>query len=331
MKKNIQFYLILFITQLLTNTPAMGKSMQIDQPFYKVFISTQGMKYRVVANGIDIKNDKSLSPLNIEIPINQFMQTGENKFELQLFPFTKKGNLTKTDDDYIEIEFRLYSDISKYVVLSKLSYSEKNSKTGNPYNGSTTEGNYSLVNHKFEPNNNGEYRVSKLDIDVKENAYNKTFIRQSVSLTTPFPQWKFLTSDAIPDRKQFKTLEQLIDGLIGAPFKVLEKIHAALSNKDLDSIMPLFKERNDEMDKAFYYEPGTYEKLLREAFQENYKKGRILNDLNINVAKPMISPGKNVVQLGSDPLIRFHNKNKSVFIKYDIYFRKDGEKWIITR
>ena len=305
--------------------------MHINEPFYKVFISTQGLKYRIVVNGIDIKNDKSLSPLNVEIPINQFMQTGENKFELQLFPFSKKGNLTKTDADYIEIEFRLYSDLSKYVVLSKLSFSEKNSKAGNPYNGSTAEGNYSLVNHRFEPNNNGEYLVSKLDIDVKENAYNKTFIRQSVSLTTPFPKWKFLTSDTMPERKQFKNMEQLVNGLIGAPFKILEKIHTGLTNKDIDSIMPIFKERNDEMDKAFYYESGTYEKMLRESFQENYKKRRILNDLNIKYAKPIISPGKTIVQLGSDPLIRFHNESKSVFIKYDIFFRKDGDKWIITR
>jgi len=309
----------------------MGKSMKIDEPFYKVFIDTQGLKYRIVVNGFELKYSKSLSPLKVEIPINQLVRTGENKFELQVVPFSKKGDLTKTDEDYIEVEFRLYTDLNNYVVLSKLNYSARNVKSGKPYDGSTDEGRYSLINHKFEDNNNGEYSVSKLATEIKEDAYNKTFIRQSVSMPTPFSEWKFLSSDTIPNRKQFKTMEQLVDGLIGAPFKVLVKIHEGLSNKDIDSIMPLFKERNDEMDKAFYYKPGTYEKLLREALEENFKKGRILDDLDINIARPTISPGKTVMQLGLDPLIIFYNKSESVFIKYDIYFRKEGDKWIITR
>ncbi len=331
MIKKIRFFLVLCSIQLLTNTTAMGKSMQINEPFYKVFINTQGLKYRIVVNGFDIMYDKSLSPLTVETPINQFVRTGENKFELQIVPFSKKGNLTKTDEDYIEIEFRLYTDLTNYVVLSKLSYSAKNVKAGKPYDGSTTEGQYSLINHKLETNNNGEYTVSKLDTEVKEEAYNQTFIRQTVTMSTPFPEWRFLTGDPIPDPQQFKTVQQMVDGLVGAPFSVLEKIHKALSNKDIDSIIPLFKERNDEMDKAFYYEPGTYEKLLKESFEENYKKGRILDGLDINVARPTISSGKNIVQIGSAPLIVFHNESESVFIKYDIYFRKNGDNWIITR
>jgi len=331
MIKTIRLFLILFTIQLLTSTHVVGKSMQIDEPFYKVYIDTQGLKYRIVVNGFEVKYSKSLSPLKLEIPINQLVKTGENEFELQIVPFSKKGNLTKTDDDFIEVEFRLYTDLNNYVVLSKLNYSARNVKAGKSYNGSTDEGRYSLINHKFEDDNNGEYSVSKLVTEVKEDAYNKTFIRQSVSMITPFPEWKFLSGDLIPDPSQFKTMEQLVDGLIGAPFSVLEKIHTALSNKDIDSIMPLFKERNDEMDKAFYYKPGTYEKLLREAFEENFKKGRILNDIDINKARPTVSPGKNVVQIGSAPLIVFHNESESVFIKYDIYFRKEGDKWIITR
>jgi len=331
MIKSIRLFLISCTIQLLTNTPAMGKSMQIDEPFYKVFINTRGQKYRVVVNGFDVKNDMKLSPLKVEIPINQFMKTGENVFELQLFPFSKNGNLTKTDEDYVEIEFRLYTNLKNYVVLSRLNYSAKNAKKDKPYDGSMSEGQYALINHKFETNNDGEYIVSKLNVDVKEDAYNKTFMRQSVSLTTPFPEWRFLTSDTIPDPQQFKTKEEMIDGLVGAPFNEIKKIHTALSNKDIDSIMPLFEERNNEMDAAYYYKPGTYEKLLRDAFEEDYNKERILDDLDINIAMPTVSPGETLIQLGLDPLIIFYNESKSVFIKYDIYFRKEGDKWIITR
>ncbi len=331
MIKTIRLCLILCTIQLLTNTHVMGKSMQIDEPFYKVFIDTQGLKYRVVVNGIDIKNDKKLTPLKIEIPINQFVRTGENKFELQLFPFSKKGNLTKTNDDYIEIEFRLYTDLTNYVVLSKLNYSAKNVAAGKPYDGSTVEGRYSLINHKFEYDDNGEYIISELDAEVREDAYNKTFLRQQVSMQTPFPEWRFLKSDFIPGPEQFKTVEKMMKDIIRAPFNEVKKIHTALSNKDINSIMPMFKERNDEMDKAFYYKSGTYEKMLIEAFKENISKNNMLGDLIIDEAQPVVSPDGKTLKLGVDSILYFHNKSKSVYKIYEIYFRKDGDKWIITR
>ena len=40
-------------------------------------------------------------------------------------------------------------------------------------------------------------------------------------------------------------------------------------------IMPFFKERNFEMDKAFYYEEGTHEQMLRDSLQENFDKKMI--------------------------------------------------------
>jgi len=331
MIKTIRLFLILFTIQLLTGTHAMGKSMQIDEPFYKVLFKVQGIKYRVAINGADIKTDKSLRSYSLEIPVNQFVMTGENKFELQIYPLSKKGDLSQEESSYIEVEFRLYTDLNNYVVLSKLSYSAKNLKAGKPYDGSTEEGQYSLINHKFEANNNGEYRISKLDIEVKEDAYNKTFMRQSISMRTPFPEWKFINSDLIPDNKQFKTMESLISGLIGKPYNILNEIHTALANKDIDLIMHLFKERNDEMDKAYYYKSGTYDKMLREAFEKDFDNNYILANLEIKYAQPMISTGMNVMSLGTDSLIYMHNQSKSVFNKYDIYFRKDGDKWIITR
>jgi len=271
----------------------------------------KGIKYRVAINGADIKTDKSLRSYSLEIPVNQFVMTGENKFELQIYPLSKKGDLSQEESSYIEVEFRLYTDLNNYVVLSK--------------------GQYSLINHKFEANNNGEYRISKLDIEVKEDAYNKTFMRQSISMRTPFPEWKFINSDLIPDNKQFKTMESLISGLIGKPYNILNEIHTALANKDIDLIMHLFKERNDEMDKAYYYKSGTYDKMLREAFEKDFDNNYILANLEIKYAQPMISTGMNVMSLGTDSLIYMHNQSKSVFNKYDIYFRKDGDKWIITR
>jgi len=331
MIKTIRLFLIFFSTQLLISPLVMGKSMQIDQPFFKVYFQAESVAFGIVVNGFEVYFNNKGGPITLEIPINQFVRSGENKFELQLQTWNDEGDLSIKNSAFINVEYRLYIDLNNYVVLNKQVYSAKNNKQSTPFKDSSKKGQYSINDNKLITDNTGEYSVSDIQINIDKANYDANYLSHIVTMPTPFPEWKFLTSDTIPDRKQFKTIEQLIDGLIGAPFKVLEKIHTALNNKDLESIMPLFKERNDEMDKAFYYEPGTYEKMLREAFEDDFIKGRLLKDIDINKAKPMISPGKNVVQIGSSPLIVFYNKNKSVFMKYDIYFRKNGDKWIITR
>ncbi len=311
--------------------PLMGKSMQLEEPFYKAYIKTEGLRYRIALNGVDIKSDKSRHPLTVEIPVNQFVRTGENKFEVQIFPLTKKGKLYISDSAHMDMELRLYTGLEEYVILNELHYSAKNAEAEKPFDGSSTEGRYALADNTLSEDASGEYSVSPLAIEVQENKYNNTYMRQNVTMPTPFPEWKFINGDPIPDPKQFKAMDQMVNGLIGEPFKVLEKIHTALSKKDIDSIMPLFKERNDEMDKAFYYKPGTYEKMLRDSFQEEFDKNMILADITIDHAKPIVSPGNNIVQFGSQPLIYFYNEEKSVFNKYDIFFRKQGDQWIITR
>ncbi len=330
MERKCAIVITVFLS-FIFSMPLMGKSMQLEEPFYKAYIKTEGLKYRVVVNGFDIKSDASLHPLTVEIPINQFVRTGDNKFEVQIFPLSREGNLYKNDSAFVDVEFRLYTELTEYVVLSELHYSAKNEEAEKPFKGCSVEGRYRLKDNDFEKDGDGEYIISSLNSTVLENEYNKTYLYHTVTMPTPFPEWKFLTSDPISDPKNFKGKDQIINGLVGAPFKVLEGIHTALSKKDIDSIMPLFKERNNEMDKAFYYKPGTYEKMLRDSLQEEFDKNMILEDIKIDHAVPMVSPGLNVIQLGLGPLIYFYNEDESVFNKYDIFFRKQGDQWIITR
>ncbi len=311
--------------------PLMGKSMQLEEPFYKAYFKSDGIVFGLVVNGVEVYFNKSGNPVSVEIPINQFVRTGENKLELQMHTYEENDKLYLREDAKITVEYRLYTSLEEYVVLNKLNYSAKNEEAGKPFEESSTKGRYSIKDHQFIKDNKGEYIVSDISHFVDKNEYGANYISHIVTMPTPFPEWKFINGEPIPDPKQFKAMDQMVNGLIGEPFKVLEKIHAALSKKDIDSIMPLFKERNDEMDKAFYYKPGTYEKLLRDAFQEEFERKMILKDLDINVARPMVSPGHNLIQLGVDPLIRFYNEEKSVFNKYDIFFRKQGDQWIITR
>jgi len=331
MIKTIRLFLIFFSIQLLTSPLALGKSMQIDQPFFKVYFQAESVAFGIVVNGFEAYFNNTGGPITLEIPINQFVRSGENKFELQMQTWNDEGDLSIKDSAFINVEYRLYTDLNNYVVLNKQTYSAKNNKQGHPFKDSSDKGQFSIIENKFVTSHTGEYSISDFQLETDKAAYDANYLYHIVTMPAPFPKWRFLTGDTIPDPEQFKTVEEMTKGLVGAPFNELKKIHTALSKKDIDSILPMFKERNDEMDKAFYYEPGTYEKMLKEALEENFKKGRTLDDFDINNASPNISPGKTIINLGADPLIMFYNKNKSVFIKYAIYFRKDGDKWIITR
>ncbi len=307
--------------------------MKLKEPFYKAYFKAEGILFGVVVNGIEVYSGLKGAPVTLEIPINQYVRDGENKLELQLHTYDPNNELSISESAFIELEYRLYPDSGsdKYVALNQLKYSARSEKSGDPFIGSSKGGRYALENGEMTPSDSGEFVVSSLNHVVDKNEYDANYISHDVQMPAPFPEWAFFSGDEIPDPKQFKTMDELVGGLIGAPFKEGEVIHASLSKQDIDSIMPMFKERNDEMDTAYYYKPGTYEGLLREAFQEDFDNGLILKALDINYAPAMVSPGKNLIQLGADPLIRFHDESKTVFNKYDIYFRKEGDKWIITR
>ena len=115
--------------------------------------------------------------------------------------------------------------------------------------------------------------------------------------------------------------------LIQGAYILQKKIHKALKNKDLDSIIDLFVERSAEMDIALYREKGFTKQDLYDSFKEE------LNDKNftlINWLEPKlffyISPGGKTLFI----------KNAIVFngggsITYHMYFRYENGSWIITR
>ncbi len=331
--KSIVTKLVFITTVLGLNSCSAGGNVNLEKPFYKAYFKAEGVVFGVVVNGVEVYFGSNAAPVTLEIPINQYVRNGKNKLELQLHTHEQNNQLSISESAFIDLEYRLYpdSESDKYVVLNELKYSAKAEKSNDPFAGSSKEGRYVLKNGELVSSGSGEIVVSNLNHVVDKNEYDANYISHDVHMPAPFPEWAFFGGDEIPDPKQFKTAEQVINGLVGAPFKELEIIHAALSKQDIDSVMPMFKERNDEMDKAYYYESGTYERLLKEAFQEDFNNNLILDSLNINIARPMVSPGRNLMQLGNDPLIRFHTESESVFNKYDIYFRKEGDKWIITR
>jgi len=215
------------------------------------------------------------------------------------------------------------------IIINQLKYTAEENIDGTGFEGSSHEGTYKFTDEMIL-NKNGNYIIYNPLIEEIENFKGAVLVTQKINIQTPFPEWAFFRDNSIP---QLGTLpnDEFKNKFIPSIFEKYKLIHDALELKDIDSIMPLFKERNMELDTAFYYEKGTYEKMLRASLQEEIDNNMLLTEIDVDHAQPYISLHGNLIKMGNSALIKFHDKEETIFNGYDIFFRKEGDDWIISR
>ena len=102
---------------------------------------------------------------------------------------------------------------------------------------------------------------------------------------------------------------------------------------DLDDVMPLFEERNNELDKAFYYSSGVMEAKLKDSFEVDFPQ---LNMLEIEGQDVGYESERNLklaslLRDNRGPAMVGNFKDSQGSIGFPIMFRKQNGKWIITR
>jgi len=329
---------LLFTLFLITLTSlCLGKNtMQNTKIYYKLDIQTEGVRYNIMINGISIQKDPNGHPLQVEIPVGQFVRTGKNTIDLHLYPWSDTKKLYARDDSQISLTLKMYREDRKElngIIISQLKYIAKDYIKGGGFENSTPQGAYKFTD-KLVPDKQGDYIISP--VNTKKLSFFDGAIQatQEIIMQTPYIEWAFFKSDTV--RQNFiPQLEDMTEDHYQNTFKPslfikYRAIHTALKNKDLDSIMPLFAERNRELDQAFYYKEGTYEKMLRDSFQEEFDDNMQLKDIDKDHAQATVSLYGNLVKMG-DALIVLYDKEKTVFNNYDIFFRKEGDDWIISR
>jgi hypothetical protein len=112
----------------------------------------------------------------------------------------------------------------------------------------------------------------------------------------------------------------------------LKIIQEKLIAGNVDEVMPLFEERNSELDKAFYYSSGVMEAKLRDAFETDIPQLDMLpitgkSVVYINESNKKLAS----VYRGEKTAISGNYKEGSGSLKFPIMFRKQDGKWIITR
>lgn len=306
--------------------------MLLNKPYFTLSLNMHDCRYAVKVNGVLVQENKDGLSLKVNIPINHWLRTGSNELSLAILTFQGKRPLSTTARCEVNLQVRPDDGTeAQTATISRLVFSGKMASVGKGIEESSPAGSYDSK-HQFHAARNGDVTISETTIEPHHEDNKSKVARQKISLPTPFPEWAFFKSDTLPEVDSMPDAEydRYVEGLA----VYYKRIYDALKNKNVDSIMPMFEERNRETDQAFFYLPGTSAKKLASAYKA------AVNDPNLELlgvkADSLLThthDNHKLVQLirESDHSAIVFNLRGGGSESYPIIFRKQGDKWIITR
>jgi hypothetical protein len=319
----------IFILTSCSKDQGVTNSILNEKPVFELKLHSFGTRYEVLINGIvAYDNSSSRGQITMKLPVNHWMRSGKNTLELIVYPSKKGAPIGEQSEIKSELYVRNSGAKEEYriggFIFNGIGHLDKAAYEG-----------YRLHSETFKLNEEGIIVVS--DITETDDLYFDGAYKFSQTFEIPnnLPLWQFFKSDDVPKivfedksrRDEFWDLStQMVKDL-------LSPIQDAIITGDLDSVMPLFEERNRETDQAFYKEPGTTEKELRYAFTEDVK--------NINM-KPLTEKQIGYSSEHNQKLAGLYRGNRSSALMgvykdspgtlgFPIIFRIENGKWIITR
>jgi hypothetical protein len=281
-----------------------------------------GSRYEIRVNDVPIKEEKIGYPIITLRPINQWIKSGTNTISVMLYPLPDESSLSKDLNCSVMVRVRRSTAAdSENQVISEISYSGKMAKTGKAIANSTQAGRFDS-HANFTASEQGDVLVSEITVKPTPDGQG-IILSRTVDLPLPFPRWKWLDSDIIPDTEVTKK-ELLKQYLI---------IWNALKAKDVDSILPLFKQRNEEAPDSLYLNESDLAKRLKSNFESDIKDMVLWESMPEYALLHIWGEGRlaRITDWEGNSFIAFVNEENTVSTDYDIIFRKSGDKWIITR
>ncbi|MBL4797039.1 MAG: hypothetical protein JKY50_06475 [Oleispira sp.] len=307
----------------------MNNSILNDKPVFELKIHGFGTRYDILVNGIlAYEQRSSRGQVTLKVPINLWMRSGENTLELVVYPKKKGTPISEESEIKAALYVRNAHEEEEYriggFVFKGIGHLDKASYEG-----------YRLNPEKFERDNEGIIKVSDI-IGTKDTVFDGVYeFNQTFDIPNNLPLWKFFESDDVLkiDFKEKSRRDEFLSFSNQMVKDLLSPIQDAIIKGDIDSVMPLFVERNLETDQAFYKEPGTTEKELRYAFTEDIQDID-LAPLEENQVGYVYERGLKLVGLygaNREGAIGGDYKNGSGSLTFPIIFRLKDGKWIITR
>ncbi|TYK65424.1 hypothetical protein [Colwellia echini] len=298
------------------------------QPVFDLKIEGLGAMYFIELNGVRVlKQYNAEGKISTRIPVNHYMRSGSNTLKI----LTWSGDEYPINEHaYVNLEL-IVSESSQPNVEYPIStiVFDNTQTTEEKSSNSSLSGKYNSLNG-FSASSSGDVTVEDIMYKQVKNVY--TYSR-TIDIPSSLPLWAFFSSDNLPNYNGMEDNEyyQNVDNLLVEYMKVQE----AIKNNTTDQIISMFEERNKELDAAFYYPPGTYENKIKVALKDaanddtaelvSLKPNDIFFDLSNN------NKLNRLARKGKGPAIALNFKDIEGSYSFDMIFRMQDGKWILTR
>ena len=326
--KLLKSIFVLFIISLAFGCSGEIKlrdSILNNKPVFTMKIHGFGTRYRIYINGVAVYKEKSsASQVTTSIPLNHWMRSGENNLKLVVYP-SKKGTPINEKSE-VNAEIYVHNDEmedQQYRIggfnFKGLGHIPESDLLG-----------YRLDTELFKHDEEGELIAKNVEITEDTIFDGVIEYKQDLIIPNNLPLWAFFNSDELPNEHDLS--EKEFWELSAELRDHLKIIQDKLIAGDVDEVMPLFEERNNELDKAFYYSSGVMKAKLQDAFETDIPQLDMLPIIGKSVGyinehnKKLAS-----VYRSGKPAISGNYKEGSGSLKFPIMFRKQDGKWIITR
>ena len=309
----------------------------MEKPYFSISLESDLCMGYFLLNG-QLLYAAEMAPVKVDLPVNHWIRKGENELMMMLAPVDEQGNFGKFPRNMkCTMTLRVResgSNSGENVTIAALKFAAKD-PTG--IKGNTPEGRLDSKNG-FAPANKGDVLIGK----AKKEPFQEGGAIVTRSITLPeigLPEWKFFKSDNITNLSgvdiEGRLDKETSDRLKKELLPIYRKIWSALEARKVEEVLPLFEERNEETDAAFFKKPGDTGTMLAKELKDrasdpNNKLWPITDD---NVIIQLYDNNKLVrlSQNNGKPLLSFDDVKVHVAYHYDVIFRKSGNKWIITR
>jgi hypothetical protein len=308
-----------------------------EKPYFSISLESDLCMGYFLLNG-QLLYAAEMAPVKFDLPVNHWIRKGDNELVMMLAPVDEQGDFGKFPRNMkctMTLRVRQSgSNSGENLTIAALKFAAKD-PTG--IEGNTPEGRLDS-NNGFAPANKGDVLIGK----AKKEPFQEGGAIVTRRITLPeigLPEWKFFKSDNITNlsgvdiegRLDNETSDRLKKELL----PIYRKIWSALEARKVEEVLPLFEERNEETDAAFFKKPGETGNMLAKELKDrasdpNNKLWPITDD---NVIIQLYDNNKLVrlSQNNDKPLLSFDHVTDKGSSSYDVIFRKSGDKWIITR
>ena len=313
-------------------------TMNIDKPYLVLDVDFAGCDYQASVNGVtfrDMGGPSQSMAIAMDMPVNQWMKPGKNKFSLILKPGNNPERLKKMSQDCrAKVILKVKSadtpfkkDESNYRPIFAYEYHsapDNITKNESHFKGTTQAGQLDSSKDFKHVDSGGDIQIGPVHIeqfDTEKGSGVK--ITREVDIPLPFPKWAWFDGDQIPDNEETK--EELT--------QQYKQIWQALKNQNIESYASDFEKRTQEYAEAYYVSKNEVNLIKDLAKKEKDP------DLELGGFQPkyqhvrIYGHGKLAKLLSWDglPAIFFNNKEKDMSHDVDISFMKKDGKWKIIR